>query len=489
VRTRVYAKIPTQVTLHGEAGVGACPGARDASQESARTALKKHHQFRPLLSVATICLLPVALHAQTTDAASQQPARASTPSMPSTPSLPSAPSQPASLGDPNGNLWYPGGAAGFQPAGTQASTVSETTPALQLRAMAGIERESNALRTAGGGSSDTDYYAGVGLRADRSYGRQRLRADLEANTYRYDKDTSLNYSVFNYALAWDWAVGSRLHGVASADQHQYREVAIDPVTFGNRLGKRTERSDVLEGVYDLGARLRLMAGASRTEAKSTVPNSWDASPVINSARVGAGYELASGSSVWLRYRHGTGHYTDPTPGASTGSFKEDETDAVVKWAATAKTALEASIGHLQRKHDENQFRDFSGMVGSAAVNWDITAKTRLVGGVNRTLGVSGLATGGNVRSDRIYIGPVWKATAQIAVNARYDHVKRDWNDVPTGSPFVGRTETVNVLSAGVDWEPRRWLTVSGYVRNERESQNLNTGYHNTTVGAAVKAYF
>jgi hypothetical protein len=109
--------------------------------------------------------------------------------------------------------------------------------------------------------------------------------------------------------------------------------------------------------------------------------------------------------------------------------------------------------------------------------------------VNRTLGVSGLATGGSVRSDRFYIGPIWKATAQIAVNARYDRVKRDWQDVPAGSTLVGRNETVDVLSAGVDWEPRRWLTVSGYVRNERESTNLNSGYRNTTVGAAVKAYF
>lgn len=454
--------------------------------------MKKHHHLRPLLSVATICLVPVALHAQTQPADAQPAdaaARASTPSVPTTPSLPSMPSQPASLPYGTSPLWYPGGAAGFQPAGTQGTAVSDTPRALQLRAMAGIERESNALRTAGGGASDTDYYAGVGLRADRRYGLQRFRADLEANTYRYDKQSDLNYSVFNYALAWDWAVGTRLHGVASADQHQYREVATDPVLLVNRLGKRTERAQVFEGVYDAGARLRLLAGASRTEAKSTVPNSWDASPTINSGRLGVGYELASGSSVWLRYRHGTGHYTDPTPGASTGDFKENETDVVVKWPVTGKTAVEASLGHLQRKHDTNSQRDFSGTIGAAAVTWDVTGKTRIIGGVNRSLSVSGLAAGGEVRSDRFYIGPVWKATAQIAVNARYDHVKRTWDNVPAGSPNVGRDETVNVLSAGVDWEPRRWLTVSGYVRGERQSANLNTGYHNTTVGAAVKAYF
>jgi len=449
--------------------------------------LKKHLTI-PLLSVASICLLPAAVQAQAQDQ-NQPLSQPSAPSVPSTPSLPATPSQPSVLPS-NSSIWYPGGIAGFQPAGTQETALRQDAapPGFQIRAMAGIERESNALRTPGGGS-DTDYYAGVGLRADRRYGLQRLRADVEANTYRYDKQSSLNYSVLNYALAWDWALGSRFHGIASADRKQYREVTTDPTLLVNRLGKRTERSEVLEGVYNAGASLRLSAGGLHTQASSTAPNTWDASPSISSGRVGVGYELASGSSLWLRYRHGTGHYGDPTPGASTGDFKENETDDVLKWPVSGKTAVEAELGHLQRKHDTNTVRDFSGMVGNASVSWDITGKTRLVGGVNRALTVSGLALGGHVRSDRFYVGPVWRATAQIAVNARYDHVKRSWEGVPAGTVFAGRGDTVNVLSAGVDWEPRRWLAVSGYVRGERQSSNLNTGYHNTTIGAAVKAFF
>ena len=57
---------------------------------------------------------------------------------------------------------------------------------------------------------------------------------------------------------------------------------------------------------------------------------------------------------------------------------------------------------------------------------------------------------------------------------RYDRVARDWTDVPAGSPEVGRTETLQVLSAGVDWEPRRWLTVSGYVRGEKQDVQAST---------------
>ena len=128
-------------------------------------------------------------------------------------------------------------------------------------------------------------------------------------------------------------------------------------------------------------------------------------------------------------------------------------------------------------------------MGGVAVYWDITGKTRLVGGYNRDLSATGLATGGYVKGDRFYIGPVWKATAQIALNARYDRVARDWNNVPARSPEFGRNETVELLSAGVEWEPRRWLAVSGYVRGEKQKSNAYSGYRNTTIGAAVKAYF
>ena len=100
---------------------------------------------------------------------------------------------------------------------------------------AGVEHESNVLRvpSSAGTRSDTIVIAGVGFRADKRYGLQRFRADVEANTYRYDKSFRLNYSLFNYALAWDWSFTPRLHGVVSADRKQYREVTTDPVTFVN----------------------------------------------------------------------------------------------------------------------------------------------------------------------------------------------------------------------------------------------------------------
>jgi exopolysaccharide biosynthesis operon protein EpsL len=453
--------------------------------------LKKHLTIRPLIKATTACLVPLAVHAQ--DTGVSQPslpatqAAPTTPSVPSTPTLPTTPSQPAGIPYPSG-VFYPGST--YQPAGTQASTVyDEAGPGFQFRAMGGMERESNATRSASGGVSDTVFLLGVGMSADARFGLQRLRADVEANRYRYDRDSTLNYNVLNYALAWDWSITPRFHGVLAADRKQYRDIATDPVALVNRMGRRTERTELAEGVWEAGSALRLAGSLSHSKASTTAPVSWDALPEVTSARVGVGYELPSGTSVYVRQRRGNGEYTDPTAGAPTGDFDEDETDVVLKWPITAKTSIDARLGHVRRKHDSAPQNDFSGGVGSAAVAWDATAKTRLLAGVSRDLSATGQATGGHVSHDRFFLGPVWKATEQIAVNLRYDRISRDWKGVPAGSSEAGRKEAVRVLSAGVEWAPRRWLAVTGYVRGERQSSNLNSGYRNTTVGAAVKAFF
>lgn len=461
---------------------------------SSRTHLKKQLPLRPLLTAASVCLFPALLNAQTTVTPAPvetQPgaSQPSVPSVPASPSLPTQPSQPSGLPQPGG-FPMPGGTS--QPANTQASIAREgAQPAFQLRAIAGVERESNALRlpSSANPSSDEVGILGVGLKADRRIGLQRLRADVEANTFKYRRQSSLDYSTINYSLAWDWQFTPALHGVISADRKQYREVTTDPVAITNRVGRRTERAEIAEGIYDIGASWRVMAGLAHNESSSTELATWDASPSVNSARVGVGYELGSGTTLWGRLRRGDGEYKDPTPGAASGDFRENEAELVLRWPVTAKTSVEGRLGHIERTHSATPQRNFSGMVGNASVNWEITGKTRLAAGFSRDLSATGLATGGHVQHHRFYVGPVWKATTQIAVNARYDRIARDWKDVPVGSPELGRNENIQMLSAGIDWEPRRWLTVSGYVRSERMKSNLTTGYRSNTVGAAVKAFF
>ena len=356
-------------------------------------------------------------------------------------------------------------------------------PAYQFRVMGGVEHESNVLRvpSSAGTRSDTIVIAGVGFKADKRYGLQRFRADLEANTYRYNSHSDLNYSLFNYALAWDWSFTPRLHGVVSADRRQFREVTTDPVTFSNVIGRRTERAEVAEGIYELGAAWRLLAGATHTQVDSSEPNSWDASPSITSARVGVGYEFASGSSLYARYRRGDGKYNDPSPGASTGSFRENESDLQLKLPLTAKTSVEARLGHLSRKHDVGPQRDFSGVVGSAAVELGCHRQDASHRRLHPRSERERAGHRRHVRSDRFYIGPVWKATAQIAVNLRYGRVARDWKRragrLARGGPQRDPAGAVGRRRLGTAALADRLRLCP---RREADVQPVNAGYRNTT---------
>ena len=404
--------------------------------------------IRPLLSIATICVAP-AVMAQSADTTTNTPAATTT---------------RTSLGADSANVF-------------------------QLRAGIGYEHDSNVLRQPTA-TADNIVTGLVGLKFDKRYGLQRFRGDVEFDAFKFQDQSSLDYNTLNYNAAWDWSVTPRVHGVISADRKQYRETFADVLTGVNRVGRRTERNEVAEGIYELGAAWRVLAGVAHNSSKSTQPGSWDASPSVNSAHVGVGYELASGASITGRFRRGDGEYTDPSAAAAAGDFRDNETSVLVKWPITTKTAVEATAGHLSRKHSGAPQRDVSGVVGHAPGSWERTGKTRLLAGVAHNLSATGLATGGHVESNQFWIAPVWKPTVHTAVNLRYDHTKRTWEDVPGGSPDFGRNEKVQAVQLGVDWEPRPAYSVGAYVRNERLKSSLFfSGYRANIYGVNAKVYF
>lgn len=366
---------------------------------------------------------------------------------------------------------------------------AEPPDLLRFRASAGVEHDSNVLRAPTNSQSDNIGVLSVGVRAERNYGLQHVMADVEAATYRYRNLSNLNYSTLNYTALWDWKLTPALHGVASAERRQFRDIG-DTVVGISEIGRRTERKELLEGIYDIDGVWRALAGVSHSTSSTTLPVSWDASPTVRSAQVGGGYEWASGSSLFGRLRHGKGEYKAPLTLLVSPDFNENEAEAMLKWILTGKTSLDARLSYLRRTHPDAPARNFSGPIGSATANWDVTGKTSVRAGLMRYLSSSGLDTGGHVESNRVFIGPVWKATAHTSVNARYDRTTRNWRDIAAGTSQAGRRDIIQSSSIGVDWEPRRVVALSATVRGERVKSNLVGGsYRNTAFAVAVKVSF
>jgi exopolysaccharide biosynthesis operon protein EpsL len=363
---------------------------------------------------------------------------------------------------------------------------------LHVNARLGVEHDSNVLRASTGQVSDTAYNIGAGLRYNKQFSLQRIRADVQWDTWRYSDHSELNFNTLNYALGWDWAITPVFHGTVSAERRQFREVTTDPVLLTNRIGRRTERTELAEAGFGVSGPFRVVAGVSHYRTESTEPGSWDASPDITFWHVGAGYEAASGSNVTFRYKRGQGEYHDPTFLATVNSdFRDTEEELAARWAFSGKTTFTGRLAHVQRRHTVSAL-DFSGWAGAFNVNWDITGKTSLVAGYMHDISATGLPTGGHVDSDRFFISPVWHATAKTSFNARYDRTRREWKDVSLVpvSAFAGRTDTVESLGIGADWEALRTITVSAYLRREKLSSSItNTGYRANVIGVQARGSF
>jgi exopolysaccharide biosynthesis operon protein EpsL len=372
---------------------------------------------------------------------------------------------------------------------TPAISRAEPPDFLTFHVGAGVEHDSNVRRTSAFTRSDDIGIASVGVSAEKTYGLQHFTADVVASAYRYRDATDLNYSTIDYTAVWDWKLTPAFHGIASALRRQFRDIS-DTATGGSSIGKRTERNELVEGIYNVDGVWRVLAGASHYSADTTVPVSWDASPSVSSARVGVGYEWASGSSLFGRLRRGDGEYRALAGGTGSADFKETEAEAQLKWILTGKTSLDARVGHLKRTHDGAPARDFSGLVANTALTWNYSVKTSVVAGVQRYLSASGLNSGGHVENTRLFVGPTWKATPHITANARYDRTTRNWKNIAVGAPEQGRHDVIEAASIGVDWEPRRVVTVSAQVRDERVKSNAPGGsYHNNAVALGVKVNF
>jgi exopolysaccharide biosynthesis operon protein EpsL len=395
---------------------------------------------QPALSLAALCLLPAAVSAQT----------ATTPAEP--PTVPAAPVQPID-------------------------------PPIQFRALAGVERDSNVFRTPEK-RSDEIGMVGLGLKLDKRYGLQRFVFDAEIDRYRHRDLSDLDYTTVNYSGAWNWSFTPRIRGVARADRRQYRELPDTVEGFG-QVGVRTDRTDLFEGLYELGGGWRALAGVTRNSSTSTNMLSYDASPKVVSANVGVGYEFPTGSSITARVYRGEGEYKN----FSQSDFDDTLLDVAVRWQFTPRTALDGRIGYLRREHDRSPVRDFSGVVGDATFAWDITPKTRLLAGASRDLTSYYQETGGFVETNRVYLAPVWKPTAQTALSWRVQHERRNYRDIATGLD-QGRRDVVNWAQVGFAWEPRRPVTVSTTLRTERRKSGVAIfNYRATVVGVAAKVVF
>ncbi|MES2978704.1 MAG: XrtB/PEP-CTERM-associated polysaccharide biosynthesis outer membrane protein EpsL [Pseudomonadota bacterium] len=342
---------------------------------------------------------------------------------------------------------------------------------LQFKAGQSFQHESNIFR-APNAQSDTVGVTTVGVKVDKSYSLQRFELEADANYYRYNNFSGLNFTAVNYAAAWRFAVTPKLRGNLTTDRREYIDTSVDQ-TIAGVVNRRTERSTLLDAEYELGAAWRLLGGVYERKTANSEPLSFEGDASVRGGEVGAKYVTAAGNSLAYRFKSGKGEYSNIVPGTLTGvDFNEREHELRGEYALTGRTTVRGRAAYLDREHKGAGSRDFSGLVGQIDANWAVTGKTTLSGGVARDLVSYQTNNESYYEGYRIFVGPTWKPTEKTAVRLRFEHGVRNFKGPLPGFASSGRRDTTNVAMVGGEWEVIRAVTLGASVQREHRNSNL-----------------
>ena len=327
---------------------------------------------------------------------------------------------------------------------------------------------------------------------DKTYSLQRFQLSGSAVDYRYQNFSYLSFTALNYSAGWNWSLTPRLRGILSTSRVE------TPTNFQDFKGLNTRNvhTDLVtrfESELDVAGGWRGLAGLEHAAGLEEQPVVREGDRRVQTASLGARYVFGSGSMLTYRLRDGRGDSTALFGQSAIlpASFDSRSHEVEFAWAVSAKTRLNARIGHVDRTYANDTQRNFSGVTSAVNAQWDATAKVSVEGAVQRefipflTLGSSYIA------SDRVYIAPVWNATSRIKVRARYDVASRHYDGAAFGAADAsGRRDTYRVTSLSVEWQPVRAATVSLTLQQIRNNSNVpGAAYDSNGANLAARLSF
>ncbi|MCK6407201.1 MAG: putative exosortase B-associated extracellular polysaccharide biosynthesis transporter EpsL [Rhodocyclaceae bacterium] len=322
--------------------------------------------------------------------------------------------------------------------------------------------------------SDTIRVTTLGLKFAKDYSLQRFELDASLVDYRYNTFDYLDFTAHNYSAAWRWALTPRLKGNFT----RTRTEALNSFTDYNNYTQqniRTSTNTRLDGDFELGAAVHIIAGASRSESVNSKIFLQEGDSTYDSADFGLRYVFRSGASVALVRRQGSGEYTNrPQPiaiGLYDNGFDQNDTELRINWPITAKTRLEGRIAHTEREHDHYEQRDYDGTIGNFSINWDVTAKTRVTASVSRELNSYQSVYSSYYQADRFVIAPYWQISAKTGLRLRYDYSQRDYLGAIAPTSYNDRTDTIKLGSIALEWAPFSNTLISASLQNEKRTSN------------------
>lgn len=352
--------------------------------------------------------------------------------------------------------------------------------ALQWRVSQSLYYEDNLYRLADGASApegqrdDTISLTSLGLSFDREYSRQRLRADVDLSHAAYAAHDNLDYTAPDVSVAWDWRLGNHWSGTFS---HAYAEslAGFEDVAGTDQVIRLRTRSGVSANYWwhpdwAIGVGMSRVQNRYQDNARPASEND------TRAVDLNLTYRPATGNRVVLTLRQTDGRY--PNRPAVAGSIREyTQRDGRIAgdWRLTGALRLSGDVGFTERRYDLAPSRDFTGVTGRVAANWQPTAKTSVELSWRREIGAEEDLVSNYAVTRVLRLAPRWAITDKMSLGGFIERSSRDYG----GDPELGfdglvpvRDDTSRRYGLTLSYQPIRALSLSLGVQHQRRSSDI-----------------
>lgn len=358
---------------------------------------------------------------------------------------------------------------------------------------------------------DLTHTYSAGFKFDKMYSLQRIQVDATVTENKYQENSFLDWTGFNYRAAWLWQLTPRISGTLLATRNEtlnsfgdFRRIDPNAGTPRNLQSIQTNEREEFTADVLLWGGWHIVGGVSTIDSRNSQSFNEIGDFSQDSAEFGGRYVFPSGTEITLVQRESTGDYkgraADPFRQLDTG-YDQSETEGKIDWRVTGKSHLTAKLGYVDREHDNFTQRDYDGLTGLLAWRWMPTGKLLVNTAISRNIysfQESNFAGLGFLVGDYSYSyyvadtftwSPLWAITDKTSLRFRYDLSDRDFrgNLDPT-SP--SRRDILRSYTLTAEWQALRTLLVSAVARHEdRDSDRTDFDYKADSIGISAQLLF
>lgn len=344
------------------------------------------------------------------------------------------------------------------------------------------------LPASGTSRSDTLSTTSLDLSLDLPFGRQRLLGHAGLEALRYRVHDELDHDAHHADLRLDWETAGRLSGqLRAASARSLRP--LDPRAAVGTETRNLETTDEAAAVVRLGGvgRLAVEGLLGGRGVRYTDPAFDSAELQTNSAALGLRWRPGGATTLGTAWRQTRGRYLNSAD--DDDRYRTRALDLWMTWASAPAQRLYLRASPLRARYDLRSERDFSGLTGAMAWQWQPRSLWRVTARAVRDLGqdaylerygledaAAQALPGGHVDDGvvltRLTLSAERAVTAKVQAAVYAGWTRRNLTSVlPQGASAgaLSARDTTSQYGLGVRWAPRRGTQLGCDASAERRS--------------------